>query len=131
MADLGEHWCIMLRAQRRPVPAIIRLRQLLKCAKRSYGIVCERLDVPAEMRQLQTLLALRDAEIERLKQLVQSLADRCAGQAQLLEARRAEKPTHRPPEGDIVSQERDNAGQEPTAAASVSVYIVATPARFF
>jgi hypothetical protein len=78
MADHGEHWCILLRAQRRPVPAIIRLRQLLKCAKRSYGILCERLDVPAEMRQLQALLAQRDAEIERLKQLVQSLTERKA-----------------------------------------------------
>jgi hypothetical protein len=78
MADLGEHWCIMLRAQRRPVPAIIRLRQLLKCAKRSYGIVCERLDVPVEMRRLQALLAQRDAEIAHLKQLLQSLAERKA-----------------------------------------------------
>jgi hypothetical protein len=73
MAEARERWCIVLRPERRPVPAIIRLRHLLKCAKRAYGIICERLDVPAEMRQLQARLVMLTEENEHLRARVAEL----------------------------------------------------------
>jgi hypothetical protein len=93
MTDAGEHWCIMIRPERRPVPAINRLRGWLKCGKRSYGIICTMLDLPAEVRQLQLRLALLTEENDHLRKLVHSLAARCAGQAELLEARANEGDT--------------------------------------
>ncbi len=83
----GEQWAITFRAERHPVPPDVRIANWLKRGKRDFGLICTLLDVPAELRALEMQLALANEEIAHLKGLVQSLADRCARQAQVIEAR--------------------------------------------
>lgn len=71
-----EHWVFVFEALPGDVPAANRVRSLLKTALRRDGLKC--------VRQGES------PELARLRQLVASLSDRVAAQAELL-ARRAEK----------------------------------------
>jgi hypothetical protein len=74
----GEQWSFTIMVQPGSVPAAQRVKRWLKLGLRAlglraFGLRCVRLDEPEE--------------VKRLRALVQSLADRCEGQSELLTAR--------------------------------------------
>lgn len=73
----GELWVFTFRALPDDVAPEIRVRRLLKYAGRSLRLKCTRVS--------------GEDEIARLQGIIESLADRCARQAELL-ARRAGVP---------------------------------------
>ena len=71
--DAAELWSFTIRVLPRDTCGAVRIRRLLKYALRGLGSQCVRLAEPDKM--------------QLLRQLVNSLAARCARQAELLAAR--------------------------------------------
>jgi hypothetical protein len=66
----GELWCLTLRVLPRHTSGAVRVRRLLKYALRGLGLKCVRLAEPEEM--------------QRLRKIIDGLAERIAAQSELL-----------------------------------------------
>lgn len=90
MTDHARTWILTVRLPACVVNPGRYTARILKWLLRVWGVRCTAIDEPAEVRQLRARMEMLEAEVQDCRRIIASLAERCAGQSELL-SQRAER----------------------------------------